>query len=77
MTGTNKEYIDRHIPHLYRLMVSNLNSLLDDAEVIVVNNKEKEYVDALLETSSTAKVIDMVRLPESIRNRPGYTGINW
>lgn len=77
LTGTNKEYIDRHIPHLSRLMVSNLNSLLDDAEVIVVNNKEKEYVDALLETSSTAKIIDMVRLPESIRNRPGYTGINW
>jgi GDP-mannose 6-dehydrogenase len=77
LTGTNKEYIDRHIPHLSRLMVSSLNSLLDEADVIVVNNKEKEYVEALLETSSSAKIIDMVRLPESIRNRPGYTGINW
>ncbi len=77
LTGTNKEYIDKHIPHLSKLMVNDLNKLIDEADVIVINNREKEYVDALLETESNAKIIDMVRLPEPIRKRPGYIGINW
>jgi len=77
LTGTNKEYIDKHIPHLSRLMVNDMNKLIDEAEVLVVNTREKEYVDALLETESTAIIIDMVRLPEPVRKRKGYIGINW
>lgn len=77
LTGTNKEYIDRHIPHLSKLLVTDLNKLIDEAEIIVINNREKEYVDALLETESNAIIIDMVRLPEPIRKRKGYVGINW
>jgi len=77
LTGTNKEYIDRHIPHLSKLMVNHLDELIDYAEVIVVNNKEKEYVDALLKTESPAVIIDMVRLPDPIRSRSNYFGINW
>ncbi|HMU45696.1 MAG TPA: nucleotide sugar dehydrogenase [Chitinophagaceae bacterium] len=77
LTGTNKEYIDKHIPHLSKLMVNDLNKLIDEAEIIVINNREKEYVDALLETESNAIIIDMVRLPEPIRKRNGYVGINW
>lgn len=77
LTGTNKEYIDKHIPHLSKLMVNDLNKLIDEAEIIVINNREKEYVDALLETESNAIIIDMVRLPEPIRKRKGYVGINW
>lgn len=77
LTGTNKEYIDKHIPHLSKLMVNDLHQLIDEAELIVINNREKEYVDALLETESNAIIIDMVRLPEPIRKRSGYIGINW
>jgi GDP-mannose 6-dehydrogenase len=77
LTGTNKEYIDRHIPHLSRLMVNHLDELIDNAEVVVVNTREKEYVDALLETESPAMIIDMVRLPEPLRMRSNYSGINW
>ena len=77
LTGTNKEYIDRHIPHLAKLMVSHLDELIDEADVIVVNNREKEFIDMLMETESPAAIIDMVRLPEPIRARPNYVGINW
>lgn len=77
LTGTNKEYIDSKIPHLSKVMVSHLDELVDDAEVIVVNNREKEYIDVLLETESPAMIVDMVRLPEPIRTRKNYYGINW
>ncbi|WP_207495279.1 nucleotide sugar dehydrogenase [Aridibaculum aurantiacum] len=77
LTGTNKEYIDQHIPHLSKLMVNHLDELVDYAEVILVNNREKEYVDMLLETESAATIVDMVRMPEPIRARANYIGINW
>jgi GDP-mannose 6-dehydrogenase len=77
LTGTNKEYIDHHIPHLYKLISSEIKGLIDDADVVVVNNKEREYTDMLLETESQALIIDLVRLPEAIRTRTNYMGINW
>jgi GDP-mannose 6-dehydrogenase len=77
LTGTNKEYIDYHIPHLSKLMVNDIKELVDNADVIVVNNREQEYIDALLESESPASVIDLVRLPQSIRDRKNYYGINW
>lgn len=77
LTGTNKEYIDSRIPHLSRVMVNHLDELVDSADVIVLHNREKEYIDVLLETESPAVIIDMVRLPEPLRNRANYYGINW
>lgn len=77
LTGTNKEYIDRHIPHLSKLMVNHMEEMVEDSEVIVINNREKEYLEILSETESGAYLIDMVRLPETVRKRKNYVGINW
>lgn len=77
LTGTNKEYIDERIPHLSKLMVSRLEEMVEDSEVIVINNREKEYLDILSETESGAYIIDMIRLPETVRKRKNYIGINW
>jgi GDP-mannose 6-dehydrogenase len=77
LTGTNKEYIDKHIPHLSKLMVNYLEEMVEEAEVLVINNREKEYLDILSETESGAYVIDMVRVPEPVRKRKNYIGINW
>ena len=77
LTGTNKDYIDLHIPHLSKLIVNNIIDLVDNADVVVINNNEKEYVDTLLETKSSAALVDMVYLPQQIRKRNNYYGINW
>ncbi|MEY2918026.1 MAG: hypothetical protein RIS73_1740 [Bacteroidota bacterium] len=77
LTGTNKAYIDHHIPHLSKLMVSDINELGKDMDVIVINNKEQEYLDILEKTSDTTVIVDMVRLPEALRAKKNYVGINW
>jgi GDP-mannose 6-dehydrogenase len=77
LTGTNKEYIDRHIPHLSKLMVNHLDELMNEADVVIINNRETEYVNAITDNESAAMIIDMVRLPEPIRQRKNYIGINW
>jgi GDP-mannose 6-dehydrogenase len=77
LNGANREYIDYHIPHLSKLMVNQLGEMIEDVDVIVVSNRETEYIDVLLETESSAIIIDMVRLPDPIRLRRNYLGINW
>jgi len=76
LTGKNKEYIDRHIPHLACFLSNDLQKILDENEVIVVCNKEKQVVEALKNVKDKV-IIDMVRLPEDIRMNNAYTGINW
>ena len=77
LTGTNKVYIDHHIPHLSKLMVADINELGKDVDVIVINNKEKEYLEVLETTADSTVIVDMVRLPESMRSKNNYVGINW
>jgi GDP-mannose 6-dehydrogenase len=77
LTGTNKEYIETHIPHLSRLMVPTLEALTSTVELLVVNNREKEYIDLLMEEEIQLPIIDMVRLPDPIRKKENYIGINW
>ncbi|MGN6180600.1 MAG: nucleotide sugar dehydrogenase [Mucilaginibacter sp.] len=77
LTGTNKQYIDAHIPHLSVLMVDNINNLVSNNEVIVVNNNEKEYNEVLSVSQTNSVIIDLVRLGADVRKREGYIGINW
>jgi len=76
LTGKNKEYIERHIPHLACFLTNDLENILRENEVIVVCNKEKQVEEALKNVSDKV-IIDMVRLPQEIRINNTYIGINW
>jgi len=76
LTGTNKEFIDKKIPHLSKLLVENIETLLNQCEVIIVNTKEKEFIPYLSKLDNKI-IIDMVRLDENMLNKPNYKGINW
>ncbi|SFD13150.1 nucleotide sugar dehydrogenase [Spirosoma endophyticum] len=76
LTGTNKEYIDQHIPHLSRLLVKDASALVSWADVLVVSTKEPEFIDLL--SKVTGKIIvDLVRLPIEMNPTNEYIGINW
>lgn len=76
LTGTNKEYIDRHIPHLSCLMVQDARELMDWADVLVVCTKEAEF-SYLLETAQDKIILDLVGVPVDLSGRNQYIGINW
>ncbi|MBC8154137.1 MAG: GDP-mannose dehydrogenase, partial [Bacteroidetes bacterium] len=76
LTGTNKEYIDQHIPHLSRLMVQDSAQLADWADVLVVCTSEAEFT-ALLTSVSGKIILDLVRLPSVPNAGNEYIGINW
>lgn len=76
LTGTNKEYIDQHIPHLSRLMVADEQELTDWADILVICTEEAGFVD-LLENVSNKIILDLVRIKAEINPSNKYIGINW
>lgn len=76
LTGTNKEYIDAHIPHLASLLVDDPKHLIDQCDVIVINTKEPAFIE-LVKNVEDKQIIDFVRLDESLLSKNNYQGINW
>lgn len=76
LTGRNKDYIDQHIPHLAKLMESDVEHLITNSELLVVSTREKEF-DEILSNIQDKKIIDLVGLDKEFLNKPNYFGINW
>lgn len=77
ITGSNRDYILNHIPHISRLMVADIDELLAHSEVIVIGNGAAEFRDILSKTRPGQIVVDLVRIGSG-RSEPGrYEGICW
>lgn len=76
LTGTNKEFIDSRIPHLSSLMVDDPQKMVEECDVIIINNREKEFFP-ILKSLQHKIIIDMVRLDDILLDNPNYIGINW
>lgn len=75
--GANKEYIEREIPHISRLMSATLDEVLETAEVIVIGNKAEEFQRIETRIHEGQMIIDLVRLFERRTGEMGYEGICW
>ncbi|QRQ99463.1 nucleotide sugar dehydrogenase [Dyadobacter sandarakinus] len=76
LTGKNKDYIESRIPHLSKLLVDNLDYVVEKSDVLVVCNKEQQFVEKC-DTVSGKTIVDLVRLPEGVKENNQYFGINW
>jgi len=77
LTGKNKEYIDNHIPHLSKLLVDDLDKLIEEADVIILSNKEQQFLEALKGLEGKT-LVDMVKInDETVIDKNNYIGINW
>ena len=75
--GANKEYIEKEIPHIDRLMCRTLDEVLQHAEVLVVGNSNDEFRRALESPRPGQRVLDLVRFTEAPPSLDGYEGICW
>ena len=73
--NSRKEHLDSH-PHLSKLVRSHISELMHESELIIVTNKEQEYTDVLMNVEMEHPVIDLVRLPDEIRQKKNYIAIN-
>ena len=76
LTGTNKEFIEKYIPHLSKLLVPDPKTLISKSDAIIVNTKEEEFPH-LLKNEFNKSIVDFVRLGKSFLDRENYQGINW
>ena len=79
LVGSNKEYIEKEIPHVSSLMCSSARELIRAADVIVVSNSSDEFREALRsELRDDDVVIDLVRIFQEPAALNGtYYGICW
>ena len=75
LTGTNKDYIDRHIPHLSDLISDNLDQVIDNSELIIIGHNEPEFKG--IDTKYPDKhFIDLVKIKDGVSGG-NYEGICW
>jgi GDP-mannose 6-dehydrogenase len=77
LTGANRDYIMKVIPHIERLMVTSVQEVIDHADVIVIGNRAEEFADLAGRLRPEQHVIDFVRIRRIEENHANYTGICW
>jgi GDP-mannose 6-dehydrogenase len=76
LTGANKAYIEKEIPHISRLLSTSLDEVIDFADVIVVGHRTKEFASALEKSAGKREIIDLARVFDTLPEK-GYEGLNW
>ena len=78
LIGSNREYIEREIPHIWELMRSSVSEVLGVADVVVIGNGSPEFKNIEPMLSPTQRVVDLVRI-FGARRSDGvqYDGICW
>ena len=78
LTGSNRAYIEREIPHLERLLFPGPAAALEGAGLVVLGHVGPADRPALLQALNGHKVLDLAGLAE-VRDHPGisYQGLCW
>ena len=74
LSGTNKEYINEHIPHLSELLFERVNEVITNSELLIITHKI-DGIKELIEKHNDKKFIDLVGVYDG--ERDNYEGICW
>jgi GDP-mannose 6-dehydrogenase len=77
LIGANREFIEREIPHLDRLMQPDLASTLEGAEAIVLAKIGSREMETIASLRPGVPVIDLQGARKLDRPGPEYRGLCW
>lgn len=77
LVGANRDFILNRIPHISRLMVDNIDAVLQHAETIVIGNKSTEFESVPQRLHTGQFLVDFVRISNYRSNNGEYSGICW
>ena len=80
LMGANKEYIEREIPHIARLMCDSMHEVIRQSDVLVIGNKAHEHEKVFDEAKDGKVVIDFMGLENASNGKlreVNYEGICW
>ncbi len=74
--GANKDYIESKIPHVSSLLNSDFDSVIDNADVIVLGNADKRFAGLAERSPAGKQIIDLVGFMTRA-SHAGAEGICW
>ena len=78
LIGSNREYIEHEIPHIWSLMRGSIGEVIEGAEVVVIGNGSPEFRSIEPQLRPGQIVIDLVRaFGAKTSSANGYQGICW
>ncbi len=77
LVGANRDFILNRIPHISRLMVNDIDSVLDHAQTVVIGNRDPEFHGVLERLHDGQHLVDFVRITDRRSENGKYDGICW
>lgn len=77
LVGANRDFILNRIPHISRLMVKDVQTVLNHAQTIVIGNKDPDFKDVFKRLSDGQRMVDLVRINDQRSGNGRYDGICW
>jgi GDP-mannose 6-dehydrogenase len=78
LTGANKQYIEKVIPHISSLLCSSLDEILNVSDILVIGNRLPVTANLLEGSNGHHIIIDLVRIRETLNGLDeNYQGICW
>ncbi len=76
LTGTNKEEVERRIPHISSLISDDLEAVVAHSEVVVISYASRGFAD-LVDAHPDKLFIDLARVDSNRKSGGNYIGISW
>jgi GDP-mannose 6-dehydrogenase len=77
LVGANREFILNRIPHISRLMVDNIDAVLDHAQTVVIGNNDPNFQKVPAHLRDDQYLVDLVRIADRRSETGKYEGICW
>lgn len=77
LVGANRDFILNHIPHISKLMVHDMEAVLNHAETVVIGNKDPDFDNVPKRLRKGQFLVDFVRIAEKGNENGNYEGICW
>jgi GDP-mannose 6-dehydrogenase len=75
--GANKDYIEKEIPHIDRLMCRSVSEVVSHADVLVIANRNDAFREVLHDLRPEQRVLDLVRIVDDPPSTGEYHGLCW
>jgi GDP-mannose 6-dehydrogenase len=77
LVGANRDFILNHIPHVSKLMVGEVDAVLDHAQTVVIGNKDPDFQSVPGRLRDGQVLVDFVRIGTGRSEKGKYDGICW
>lgn len=77
LVGANRDFILNRIPHISRLMVTNIDAVLAHAQTILIGNQDPDFRNVPGRLRNDQLLVDFVRISDRRSEKGKYDGICW